>query len=244
MSFSFRQNAPSSGGFAANINFPSTPLIGNLVIASLGFYGGLPTAASVQDGNGNVYTPTPGTPFNSTLYGSSWWIFYWVVTGTPSANVKQVSQTGTGNPGLFATEFNVVGGTPVFDTDVGVPPAGNQKSDGAGHIGTPPSITPAAAGELLFGACSPNNSITAPTTGSTLGGWTGAYIDSFLGWATEYILSCASGATAASYTDNTANDTYNAAIAAFTQVAATSAQRGGADFFEGRSASSVCEFEA
>lgn len=219
MSFSFRQTAPGSAGGAAQVTFSSTPLVGNLVVVEVGFYGGIPTAITVQDNNGNTYTKTTGSPFPNNVQGLVIWLLYWVVTGTPSPLIKLISQTGTGNPGVAATEFNVTGGTPVFDTDVGSSPGGNPLADSAGNIATP-SITPAGAGELLFAACDPNGSIIAPTAGGSSGGWTGAAIDSFLGWATEYILSSASGATATSFKSNTANDWYVSAIAAFKQVSA------------------------
>ena len=207
-----RDTAGNGSATSLTITLGSTPTAGNLICVGLNLAGKttLPTTISIKDSNSNAYQLTPDTATNGTALAA---VAYLLVAPSNATKTINVSWTNGAYGVGWAEEFHS-GDSAVYDKDA-------VKSSGTATTGTPytinlPSITPAYSGELLYSVANPHNNITAPASGATLGGWTGAAggIDSNYDSTAEYILS-ASGATAVDYTDNTSGDSYAAAAMAF-----------------------------
>lgn len=193
MGFTWVQGKSFQTGSATTtvaVTLGSLPIVGNLICVVVQ----ADTYVSLKDENNNSYTITPNSPSNANAGPSG---IEWAAYLIAPANAGQVlTWTGSGtlgSAGIFADEFTFeVGFNAVLDVDAA----------GTGTIGTAvntPSITPAGAGELLYGGAAVESFITAansPWTGAStgLGGAIGTYA--------EYILSSASGATALNFTQS------------------------------------------
>jgi hypothetical protein len=179
----------------------SNPATGDLVM--VGFLGPS-SGVTCKDANNNNYIPTSHSPAGGT------WNFYLANAPANASKAITCSFASSAFVSQWADDFTVTGGTVTFDTDVPQP-----SGTGSGTTINSPSITPLAAGELLYSTVNPSGSVTAPTSGNTLGGWTGSGVDPALGGASEYQLASASGATSVDYTTSDTNDTYQAIASAF-----------------------------
>lgn len=192
----------ASSGTTVAVTLTSNPATGDAVAcAVIGFPTSL-TISSITDGNSNAYTVTPNSP--STAQGGSAriiWLAY--LLNAPSNANKTITATFSGSI-TFASvircdQFHRSSGTWTFDTDV----VGSGTS--APPVNTP-SITPSVSGELLYAGLTIANAADVTGVG---GSWTqsaGGIDSSNKFHLTEYILSAASGATAANFTlSGTAN---------------------------------------
>jgi len=175
----------SNNSASVSVQLPAVPKAGNLVcVAILADQGG-PTAGvliSVKDANGNVYQVTPNSPSASS--GAYTWMAYLLSAPTnASQSIIATFSLVTTTAQIYGEEFSISAGTQVFDTDA--------TGTGTGTTVNTPAITPANAGELIYGACSPGGSIfnaNAPWTPSA-GGVGGGD----LAGGAEYLLASAAG---------------------------------------------------
>lgn len=205
---SFRQiqghSVATAGATTVTNILTSTPKLGNLICVGVsGGAGQLPaTGMRVQDANSNLYTMTPSSPrtvINSAGNADQVWMFY--ILSAPANVHKNIVATWSFNTQMFifADEFTS-DGLVTFDVD-GV---GGVNGVNNTAIATP-SVTPAKSNSLVYAQCVTNQTISAPTAGSTLGSWTGSGGANQGGSMAEYDLSV-TGAQAVQFTQNTSTD--------------------------------------
>jgi hypothetical protein len=162
---------------------------------------------TIADANSNAYTFSPKSPLTGTgfLAGGKVYNAYILVAPSNISATNTLAWTGSGGGQLTVAEFDVTGMShaPVFDTDA--VSATNATASGT-SIATP-TITPSNTNELLFAYTGNATAPVAPVLGATLGGWTGAGIDTPFADATEYILS-ASSAEPVAFTAGATSDPY------------------------------------
>lgn len=181
------------------------------MIAGLILAGSTPTGLVCHDGAANSYTKSTNSPGLNTSQGLHTYVFYLLDSGVTATAAITCTWTGAvGFSELFVDDFVDSGGTQVFDKDA-------ITADPVSCVATSaatPSLTPAVVGELLYNLTAAANLLTAPTTGGTLSGWTGANLDGSNGPGAEYILSQGS-AKAAAWTCGTSGDGYAGVTVAF-----------------------------
>jgi hypothetical protein len=186
-----------SSGTTVSATLANTPAAGNAVICASSTYPYSLTISTIKDNatTANNYTVTPHSPSNgqTSIEGISFAYLLNVPAGAGKTITATMSGTITYGSNLVCEEFHRSAGTWTFDTDI----AANSAS---GNPANTPSITPAVAGELLYGGASAGGGPYVSGVGSP---WTVSAAGLFpsLGAAgTEYILSGASGATAINVT--------------------------------------------
>lgn len=206
----FSSNATSASSIT--VTLAANPTTSDLVTCFWGVYSSV-TSFVVKDSAGtpNSYAVTAASPHTGTS-GFFFYTSYLLVA--PSTATKTITASWTG-----ATGFQIGICDEVVDSSPGHQTFDKEAFEGAGTAsGTTinsPSLTPAVSNEFIFAAAIPNDSISAPTAGATLGVWTGSYLDSSgSGIGSEYDLS-ASTLTAVQFTDNTSSDPYNAISVGF-----------------------------
>lgn len=190
-------NAARSSG--TNFTLAATPTPGNLVTVFVLFTSNTATVCTLVDSNNNSYTVSPHSP-NTTSDGANVpqiWCFYLLNAPANATSTLTVAWTGTDfvNQYWFADEFTVSGGSILFDNDA----TGFQ---GAVTTISSPTFTCTASNELVVAVGDCNGTLTAPTSGSTLGIWTGAgggIVSNII--MAEYALSL-SGANAVQFSIN------------------------------------------
>jgi YD repeat-containing protein len=155
---------------------------------------------------------SPRSPFLSPDNSNTASIYLFVLLNAPSNASKTlyVSWTTSIDVVAWADEFSTSSGTASLDTDIGA------VQTFAGSSINEPAITPAGSDELFYALAFPENGISAPTAGTSLGSWVGAAggIDSTAtGGAAEYDLS-ASAVTGPDFTDVGAGDVAGVAMLA------------------------------
>ncbi len=202
-----------------NVVLTNNPSLGDLVIVGFTWANGAgstPTTPTLVDANSNSYTLTTNSP--STAQGATAgfdYIFY--LLSAPSNASKTLTatyqNTGAGTVHaaiLTADDFTVTGGTVTFNGDAA----------GSGTTGVTintPSITPAAAGDLLYAHGSSANAISSVDSP-----WTQGAIDSD-GQASGYILSASAGSTSLAMTQTSGQWSSMAASFKFTASGANNA---------------------
>jgi hypothetical protein len=198
MTFSFVQGRVNQGSGTTQVFdvLTSTPAAGNVVCVALLFFGGTGGGTTtVVDGDANSYTMTPMSP-STYAAGGQMYLAYRVITGTPTVNARTITATFTNTYtvcAMWLEEFSCTSGTPTFDTEA--------KATGTGATVNTPSVTPAAAGSLLFGAAAFAGTITgagAPFTGATGG--------TSFGCEEEYYLDAPASAQAMNFATSGSND--------------------------------------
>jgi hypothetical protein len=206
-------------GTACHPSLSANPALGNVVIVGIVSNaqtsgGSRPSALAVADANSNSYSATTSTPDVLTIstLPVNLYVFYFVVTGTPSKTINVTWTTST-TVVCWADEFHKSTGTISFDKD-----AAGAGAVCSGTSAATPSITPSGSPGMLYAAgVDPDNALTAPGAAGTLGSWTGTVggpEEGATGGNTEYDLS-ASSATAVNFTCGASGDTYGAMAAAF-----------------------------
>ena len=171
-------SALATSGTTVTVTLLSPPTPGNLVCVAIIFADGItPATVAVSDSNGNVYTITPSSP-STGQYANAGAVYLGYLLSAPSNASASITATfnRTIVDGIItAEEFKSPTGGVKFDTDIA----------GSGTTGTinSPSITPAAAGELLYSYATPQNGIlscdspwTQVTFGEDPNGGNGGYI--------------------------------------------------------------------
>jgi hypothetical protein len=219
-----------------SVSLGNNPATGDVVCVGLFFYGSsAPSSVSIKDANSNAYTITPHSP--ATYSNGKGWIYAAYLLSAPSNASKSITATWTNGEyaEIYAEEFSVSGGTQGFDTDV----AQSNTTNSSTTISLP-SITPSSSGELLYSTMGiASTSVTAPTAGATLGGWTGAaggISGTYTGVDSEYITNSGSSATAVDYTVSATGDPYAGMAMAF-KFTASSAFQPDEDYWQGPSPS-------
>jgi len=186
-------NVVDSGTFYT-INLSANPTTGDTVCVGVVFETTV-SGVSVEDGNFNAYTVTPSSP--SPFEDGYVYLFYLLSAPSNASRAISISWTGAANSTGWADEFRTSGGKISFDTD-----AAAASATGGTTVNTP-SITPATTGGLLYATASSAMSvITAPASGATLGGWTGAAGAISNGFMSEYILAAAGTSQAVDFTQS------------------------------------------
>jgi hypothetical protein len=202
-------NDSSSSVSTLTVTLTANPTTSDLVVCGLAF----PTAISgltLSDSASNGYAITGGSPHHSIVYS---YVAY--LLSAPGTATKSLVATWTTASAVLINCDEFVDSTPghqAYDSTAG--DAFQGTGTGSGTTLNAPTFTPSTAGELAYGfVLTVSGTITAPTTGATLGSWTGSTVDS-LGSGAEYALSVSS-ATAAQYTDSASSANYDATIAGF-----------------------------
>lgn len=196
--FSHVQGAVGTGTTTSlTITLGAAPKAGNLVCIGLTSGVGI-SVITVVDGNGNAYIQTPNSP--STAFGSSGQtaLFYLLSAPSNASATITVTWVTTASVHVWADEFSVSGGVPIFDKDVvgfGAPPAAP-----IANVNTP-VISPTYSGSLLYAVASVSQTVTAPAANATLGVWTGSGGAITAGDMAEYDLN-ANGPTAVNFNTN------------------------------------------
>lgn len=157
------------------------------------------------DSASNSYTVS-ATHGVETGAGFTAYIAYLLDAPSNANKTVTCTSTGSGYTDTYGSQFRDSAGTQVFDAVYGSPD-GSFSNASTGAIALP-AFTPAVAGSLAFCGVLPNSSISAPTGGGTLNGWTGAVNTNS---ASEYKLSAAASSTNASFTDSSLSDAYASA---------------------------------
>jgi len=198
------------GATTRTLTLGAAPTLGNIVVAVFQIQPTTITGFGIKDGNSNVYTLTPKSPFTTTNPAITQFFAY--ISPAPSNATAAVTATWTGTSTYFnfwLEEFSVpLGQMAIFDADFTA-----NNTAGATAINTP-TVTPSGIqGELLYGAVAPGGTVTAPVGGGTAGVWTGAAGGIVGGNMAEYDLSATAG-QAVNFTQNAA-DSYNSMGMAF-----------------------------
>jgi len=194
--------------FAAT--FASTPTAGNIVIAAF-YSGSIASGGTITCSDGtNTYTPSASTPFTAGVGIGTFGLFY---LKAPSGAGKTI--TGTWNTTatgcIYIDEFSNTGSGIVYDKDN----SGTFTNTGTTFNGL--TLTPTVTGELLYALGGTDlGSLTAPTSGGTLGIWTGAaFGPETHGADAEYVLGASTGSQAVNFTDSSSGDSSAGMIIAF-----------------------------
>lgn len=202
-------NATASSVTTLAVTLSANPTTSDLVVCGFAFASGIGSFA-FADSVPNSYTITPGSPHYGIVKN---YVAY--LLSAPSGATKVLTATWTTGSAALINCDEFIDSTPghqTYDSTAG--DAFKGTGTGSGTNINLPSFTPTTAGELLYGfVINDTGTITAPTSGATLGVWTGSTVDS-LGSASEYDLS-ASTATAANYTSSNSGATYDATIVGF-----------------------------
>jgi len=181
-------------GTTVNVTLTSAPTAGNAVICAVEIYPNTLTISSIVDnaGSPNSYTVTPNSP--SKVQAAAVQIFFAYLLNVPASAGATITVTASGSitfaSYLGCEEFHRSSGTWTFDTDI----TGNGAPSTAVNA---PSITPAAAGELLYAVVTTEGSVAVTSANSP---WTAGGAGTNTYSRAEYILSGASGATATDFT--------------------------------------------
>lgn len=199
----------SGSGTAVTVALAGAPTVNDTLTVHIGTVTSeVATSITCNAGSGHNFTMVSQSGANAGaglfMYGG----YYPQATSGSVATISCTLPTTTGFWVVLAGDFTDTGGTPTFDQAVG-----SSNASASGTNINLPSVTPAVTGELLVTGIIPNNLVTAPTQGSTLGVWTGGVIHGN-GAATEYLLSSTNSATVPNATDNTSSDTYASLILA------------------------------
>jgi hypothetical protein len=190
-----------TGATTVTLTLGAAPTRGNLVVAVFQIIPTTVTGFGIHDGNSNVYTLTPKSPFTTTNPGIRQYFAYLSPAPANATAAVTASWTGTSTYyNFWLEEFSVANGQmAVFDNDVTA-----NNTTGATAINTP-SVTPSGIqGELLYAAVAPGGVVTAPVAGGAAGVWTGAAGGIVGGNMAEYDLS-ATAAQAVNFTQNAVN---------------------------------------
>ena len=162
------------------------PTPGNFVIIGIACSPAI-SSFTIADSNSNSYSFTSGSP--STTGGVQCYIAY--LLSAPGNATKTINFAWTTAAVMDAYVSEFTGGTFAFDLDA----AGGSGSSST-TINTP-TVTPSGASEFVYAFANSQGSISAPTSGGTLGIWTGVgAAPSSQGSMAEYILSQSSAAQA------------------------------------------------
>jgi RHS repeat-associated protein len=217
------------GGSAANssqvtsltLTLPSNPGAGHDVLVAVEFdcCASVPVSnVSMHDSNGNWYTISPHSPYQSPNNTASSYFFYLLNAPSNASQTLYITWTTAIDAVAWADEFSSSSGAATFDTDIMA-----TDTFAANSINFP-SITPAGSDELLYALVFPGNAITAPTAGANAGPWVGAAggIDgTATGGAAEYDLS-ASATTAPNFTDAVTGDSATVPVLAISPASGIS----------------------
>jgi hypothetical protein len=195
MSFSHVRGAVGSGTSVTSFNIVlgGAPALNDLVCVGMTMNPGQ-TVSGVKDSNNNSYVITPNSPFSNSV-GVAYLAYLRRAPANASATITVSCSSNSGTAEAWADEFSTGSEQAIFDKDIG---AGSTVANTT--IGTP-SITPTFANSLLFAAAFAGGTISAPTSGGTLGVWTGSGGAITGGDMSEYDLS-ASTATAVQFTQS------------------------------------------
>lgn len=231
-SFSQVQGAGSfsnvyGAGAIETLTLPSAPTPGDLVACGGFWWDGNPgdTAGTVtlSDGAGNIYQPTPSSPFNDSG-GSSNFLFYLLkAPANASPSITVTTESPPSALSVWCDEFSPPTGASIaFDKDA-TAECVSGPCESSSIVDTP-SLTPAGPGELLYSFGNVADSITAANAPWVLaaGG-----IDS--GNACAYDTS-ASSATAVSFSVDTPG-VWDAMAMAFAATMSSSSVRHRAIFY-------------
>jgi hypothetical protein len=179
------------GATTVTLTLGAAPTRGNLVVAVFQIEPTTITGFGIKDGNSNVYTLTPKSPFATTNPGPIQQFFAYL-SPAPANATAAVTATWTGTSSYYTfwlEEFSVPNGQiAIFDADFTA-----NNTTGGTAINTP-TVTPSGIqGELLYAATAPNGTVSAPTAGGAAGVWTGAAGGIVGGNMAEYVLSATAG---------------------------------------------------
>jgi hypothetical protein len=202
-------NSTSSSVTTLSITLAANPTTSDLVVCGMAFPSAI-SALSLKDSALNSFTISSGSPHTGLVHS---YLAY--ILSAPGTATKTLTATWTtaSSAIISCDEFiDSVPGHQTYDATAG--DAFKGSGTGSGTTINLPSFTPTTHGELAFGIVLDSSGlITAPTTGATLGAWTGAAVGT-LGSSAEWSLSVSS-ATAAQYTANTSSAVYDAMISGF-----------------------------
>jgi hypothetical protein len=215
-------NSPET--FAA-VSFQTPPNPGDLFCLA-GYIGaGL---ISIQDSNGNNYTPSVHSPVPLGPGQGQNILAYLIAPANPHELVTVFWTDPNTFSTLFLAEFSFTCPAVAYDKD-----AVQQVTPADGTHVSSPTIAPSMRDSLLFAMCNPPIiSVVAPTTGSSAGPWTGLDIDPSTFIGTEYDLD-ASEPTAVNFTLNSSNGDYVAMAMAFSPVPGTPVSSGSMGILKG-----------
>jgi hypothetical protein len=177
-----------------SVTLGSAITAGNLVLVAIQMALAV-TALTVTDGSSFSYVLTPHSPTVLTGFTASTYLLYNLNAASTSGSTVTASWTTGSNLVMYVDEFHADGAWQ-FDQD-----AAQQLASPGSTTVNGPTITPNFANSLVYMAAGSGGTITAPTAGGTLGGWTGAPGGIQNGDMSEYQLNV-NGAVSADFTQN------------------------------------------
>src|ERR1017187_1166706 len=188
-------NASATGVTTLTVTLASNPTTSDLVVCGLAFSSSI-SALTFKDSAStpNSYTKTSGSPHHGMVYSYAFYLL-----SAPSTANKTLTASWTTSSAVLISCDEFVNSNPghqTYDSTSG--DAFRSTGTASGTNINLPSCTPSTGGELAYGfVLDASGTITAPTSGSALGVWTGSDINAN-GSGSEYDLSVSS-ATAANY---------------------------------------------